>query len=732
MAKRKTAAAMAALVALGMLSAFPSAAMAATSSSSGTASSQSSDSSMKKALEMVKSRIKIPDSYSDFEYTAEERNSMQCYHFTWAMPNDKYRNYGQYSVYVQGSMITRYSTPLRTNYGMSLTNIPAASFETKAKEFIEKINPSMKGQLKLRNDVDLSIYNGSVTVRFFRNKNGIEFCDNYVTVEMNKQTGDVISYSCSWMQNAELASPDKALTQEQIKEIYAKETVLKPWYRIKTEYINDKPKYTAYIVYVPTSSSPVYDAFTGKHTTMYSDMEKYQMTDIYEDAVESVDEEAGVGIEGDGGILTEAEINAVNELKNMLTKEKFVKLLIDDPYIKVTDKFMVTRYNINKNDAAECGYMIDASLKLHTDKDYMVYNVSADAKTGKIYSFNSDIQFTEKAIDPVKDSKTASAAAKYYYGDIFDHYKPSPDNTAPAVVTKDSKESSRTYRFYRYENNIQVDNNIIYVTVNSDGIVTSIRKVHTYGVNFGDGKVISPDDAMQSLFKQKDMTLVYRGFTDLKSKAHTYLQYSYENYIINAKTGKLGDYFGNPIKTNETVPSLCPFTDINDSPYKNEIIALYNNGFRFYNESKLQPGKYMTSEELKAFMDVQYSYMPYAAAYYAVKTADNTVTKSTAKRSDFAYRLISRQSYEQTAKLSGIFKSPFKDVPETHDRVGYIAIAKALGYINGGKDGKFYPDAALTREYALHCMYLYLTHLPEDQSYDVVEEEEIMVEAEIV
>ena len=747
MISKRIAALTAAVLAAGLISVFPVEAMAKTSAGSSASTEKTDEASMKKALTLFKSRITIPKEYSEFDYSTNQHNYMQSYHFSWSKPGSYT---GNYSATVTGGMITSYDAPYtKSSEGSGyFAAFSAKELQNKALQWIYKANPEMKGRIRLREDISLNLHSKVVTLNIERINGSVKVNSNNAHISLNKITGEVISFSCSWWQNASFPDSSKALTQEQIKKVYAGEVKLKPWYRLKYNYddistavdgengkdVSDKPKITACLVYVPENSF-VYNALTGKHTTMNEDFIRYQGTDMYDDVVteEECDEdmEAGVGLDDNAPMveLTEEELAAIETMKGMLTEKQFREKLKKDPYINITDKYLTSHYNIYASEAAESGYMISSSFSINNKNDYCTYNIQADAKSGKVYSFSSSGMTSEKALNVSEANKLAEKAAKYYYGDIFGKYKADISNTAPAVKTEDYTETVRTFCFYRYENNIQVAGNMISVTVDSSGRVRSVSKNHTEDVDFGSGKIISSEKALEMLFKQKDMNLVYEGFTDLKSVPHTYLHYTIDNWTLNAKTGKLGDYYGDPITEIKTVPALCPYTDIEKSPYKNEIITLYNNGLRFYNEAKLDPSKTLTTYELNELINIRYSYMPYEASLYDNK--DKNGKPLTATRADLAKLFVEKEGLGRCAEIKGIYKSPFKDVKDSDKNVGYFAIAKGIGIITGDKNGNISPNAPVTREYALHCIYNWIKN-SKDNGAEVYEDEVEMEEVEYV
>ena len=700
----------------------------AASSSASASSGKSEDKEMTAAITDVRTKIKIPDIYSDFKYSVAQNQGMKSYNFKWQHP--KIDDDG-YSVTLTGDIITRYTVP-NSYYNSGKVSIgpySADDYEKLALDWIYTVNPSMKGQLRRKGNVSMSIGSDSVNMTFERVNGNVSVSGsgNNVTVALDKKTGEVRRmYANGWWQGAAFESPSKAMNKEAIFKIYSDEIKLKPWYRISWQ----GRKKVANIVYEPTETSPLYNAVTGEHSTMNEDRRKLSNTDLYEDedVMDEGEAVAETAAAGDGAVmeapvaapaydLSAQEQSAVKELKGMLTSAKFKKLMIADPYINITDSYLTDSFNIFESELAECGYMINCTFKIDNKSGYCSYRITADAKSGKVYSFYRDGgNKSSDIISPAKATKLGTEAAKYYYGDIFGSYKADTENSAPAKKTEYYKETERTIRFYRYVNNIQVDGDNINITVNSAGEVIRANFNHTTDVDFGDGKIISKETAMAKLYEQKQPELSYMGFTDPKSAPHTYLTYKMPDWRINAKTGELCSYDGSKINKQVETAEVCPYTDIASSPYKSEIETLYNYGIRIFPGEKFDPKANITNNEMNSIFNAMLGY-GISTIYYddygdvvevAVEEdiAEDTDGKIITNR-EFAKKFVSKMNAEEYAKMSGIYKSPFSDIAANDPDLGYICIAYGYGAASG-VNGKFSPDAPVTREYAMHCVYNFI------------------------
>lgn len=693
----------------------PNAAAAASSKSTATADTEDR-SDMEKALATVKSRITIPEEYSKFSCTTGESNGLKNYNFTWENPDDISGN--SYYVTVTGDLITSYTSPDRYNYGQKrgFAKMSKKAFANKALSWLYTVNPSMKGYTVADDDIRLRLDSDIVSISFSRKYGSVEVRNNSGRIYLNKYTGDVLGMDMNWWQNAKFDSSADVLTQEAIKEIYAKEVTIKPWYRISTDYETNKT--TASIVYEPQNSF-IYNASTGEHSTMNDDYLAALDTDKYsdsgydmpaeEEALDVMEEDDIEATPATGVKFTDEEKKKLADMSKMLTSDKFKELMMKYKYIGVTKSHLVNDFNIDYSEEAPSGFAISCRFYINNKKEYSEIYVTADAESGKVISFNNYTLNSKQALDVKKANSIAEEAAKYYYGDIFGEYKADPENTAPAVKTENYTVTSRSFKFYRYVNNIQVSGDSIYVTVNSDGRVTGISSNYTKDVDFGDGKIVNKQKALELLFGQQDMSLYYDGFTDYRSVPHTYLIYSMDSWKLNARTGKLCDNNGKPLEKAASQGETCPYTDLDNSRYKSEIATLYNYGIKIHDNEKFSPNSKITADEVNALLSLINAgyYEDPVVEEYAANGSESTSAKYLTRK-ELARLFVKDMGADRYAKMKNIFKSPFKDVSDSSAYVGYISIAWAAGAVDGSKNGNFDPDGYVTREYAYHCIYNYI------------------------
>ncbi|MBQ5312376.1 MAG: S-layer homology domain-containing protein [Oscillospiraceae bacterium] len=648
---------------------------------------------VKDAVKMVRSRIDIPKECTVFESSVNEYDGKTTYDLYWrAKEGGKSAN-----VSVSDGMITScyiYTGSYSSNAGIS--PYTDAQLEAMAKRLVNRIAPEAAGKYKLK-EISSDLSSGNATVTFVRVCRDIPVRQNTISVSINKYNGELSDYYCSWYGDAAFVDPSKALSQEDIKKKYAADVKAVPQYVIQ----KDKSGKKAVPVYT-TSDDVLYDALTGQKSPMKDDFKVFMNTDTYYDnsAYASAYGKGGMGGGEEGGEyqLTEEEMKNAEELSGMLSSAEFRKIAEKDPYMGITERYHLESFSISRSYDDSSKYIIYAGFKIDNGDDYKYVSVNADAVTGKIYYFyRYDNNYNYGGTPDITEANSLGRdVLKYYLGSNADHFKADKSNTDTLKTEYDS--SSRSLTYHRYENNILVQGEDVNITVNSQNIVTSFNYTFTEGVDFGDGRIITADRAMERLLEQQDLSLEYQGFLDLKSKSHIYLTYSMDEWYINAVTGMLCTSDG---REKTAADKTCPYTDIEDSPYKDEIIALYTYGVDITGTDTLDPKKPITQDEFSDILSKVNSWNPIVYSDKTKGTDGNNAGK--VYSIDVAAGFVCAAGMDNAAKLKGIYNVPVKNVSADDKRYGTVAVGYALGVV----DEDFDPEHLVTREEALHSLYGY-------------------------
>ena len=691
------------------------------------AASQKKDdkSQMEELLAVVKSRIDIPQEYTEFSYRKSSNQGIDRYSFTWKKAPDDYSNTVTATI-DEYKIITNYYTseeaPIEEMDNVSFAKLSRSQIISAAENAVKALNPDIAGEIKPSEDFNINLRGDTVYVRLRREKNGLILSKNSGSVSLNKNTGEIEGFNINWWSDADFEDPSRAVGNAAMEKAYKENVKLTPYYRINSEYNEETKKYdkSAVILYSPEEDIK-FDATSGKPTTMLDDYALAYNTSRYEggvyDDVEFDEEEVvetadsasyanpATGAKDGGVAFTEAEKKAIMDSGKYYSKEDITDLLKQDKYLGLTDDYMSESANFDKNEVSPSGYSWDMYFFVNNSKEYKSISVTADAETGKIISFYKYSKAPSKAINVKSVNKTAEAAAKYYLADRFGEYKPAESNNAETGA----KETSRTIIFDRYANDLLVADNKIKINVDAEGNVTSFSYVYD-DIKLPEPKLIGTDEAYSKAFAQTDFDLYYDGFLRLNGEPQVYMLYGLEKFYLNARTGKLCTSSGKEI-TASADSGICPYTDIKGNSAEKYITKLYEYGVRLTDsdETEFRPDEYITEREFANLMgNLTYTgIMPLLYADYSYERP-NEFGNGVLTKAGAAKQFVLAKGGKQFAELKGIYVSPFKDVSADRSDLGYISLAYGMGVIKGDSKGCFNPDSKVTRGYAMYLICNYI------------------------
>ena len=737
-----------------------------TSSSSASQAEQKKQQAMKTALTDVKKRVKIPDRLTEFDYSMSTSFGTEMFSFTWS---DKKTNEVIYITYANG-IILSYEYKDYRNYDsekkvkQTFAKLTDAQLIDYAKKAFKMLDPDLadKGKYSVGS---IDLFGDTATINFDRMENGVAVEGNGGTVTVNKNTGELVSMRIEWFWNdTKFGSTASKLSADEARATYKSLTTLTPIYRIVDKYNEkaEKSEQKAVLLYLPSFTDEI-DAVTGKPSTIWDDMDNdggvenfvtYYFNSMTDAGVESTDGASFDDAADEGVNFTAAELKEIEADEGMLKKDEITALLNKDKYTKMPDYVVLDNANLYKNeDTGEYYYIIDyrggddvvddavedvydgdiaddtddtddtdvavedvgVDVNTNPKEPYFYMNVKVNAKTGKVDNFSKsyDTDFDSSKKYPVKaNAKIAAAAAKHFYGDIFGEYKADERNSEPCHFYTDRNgkivytESSRTYYYNRYVNGVQVEGDTIRINVGFSGDVRSISYIYT-DVKFPSVPKFDNDKAFEQLFKQIKLRYYYDGYYKKDGTVKTYLLYDINGYILDSKY-RIVSWDGTPLPAEKDEDTN--YTDIKGIAQENAINTLARYGITLETKNgKFDPNAKLTDKE---FATVVYkatrNYVPYYIEDGNYQKEEKAVTLTKKEAAKVFVNVYGGSDY---AELKGIYRAPFKDVAATDDYVGYIAIAKALGFASADKNGNYSPNKVLTRAQAMQMIYDYIERL---------------------
>ena len=673
---------------------------------------EESDVDLQTALTKVKQRIDIPDSYDDFTYRRSENRGAVSYSFTWSMLETDTEN--SINVSITGDYITSYNKYGANDYESkpSFGKLSEEELTRKAEALTLQLNPALKGKYKLEFS-GASLWGHNASFYGSRVENGVELSENSVSITLDKDTGELKSMNVNWWGNAAFASPSKKITTQEASEAFRKNITYTPRYHIVYDY--ETKKSSAVLLYYPDDFDSL-DALTGKVTTMYEDMKKASDTGTYTKGALTADvavaEEAAPAMNAGSAkavTFTKAEKEAMLKNKELISQAEAEKIVKSDKYMKWTKDYILDSASLDRSDDR---YEWRLNYIVRSDDDYRSVFACIDAKTGAVKSFsrysNDDYKDGNIKFDKTKADVLAQEAYKYYMGERADEFRLDESDDDDGIMLIAKKLAGKRFRYTRYVNDLPCEDNSASISIGKDGTVNGFSYTYT-DVKFPSAERITVDEAKDALLKAKKPTLEYSGFTDMKGNARTYLLYNLESSYINAKTGDLCNYDGEPI-TEEAEKEQDGYTDIKGNFAENYIRKLYEYGIRLECEDgKFNPSAAITEDDFRKLMaDVTRSDEPIWLNERSREGTDKIKYADFVTREDAAVILVTATGGESVAKLKDIFRNEFKDVKDSDENLGFIAVACGMNVMAADGSGNFNPDVKITRARAMEMAYLYI------------------------
>ncbi|AEY65276.1 hypothetical protein Clo1100_1022 [Clostridium sp. BNL1100] len=708
------------LVVVAVLAAFMIPAMAADDSAQ-------VDKELQNAIKFVKSKIDIPKECTKFSYNIYNRNDQIVWSLAWT-DEDSQKNV---NVQVdQDNFISSYNSyDYMPSDGKKIPKYSKEQAYKIAEQFVNRLNPKLMDEFKLNETNDYG-YNGGYSINYIRQVNGIKYRNNYINISVNSYTGKVISYTCNYSKNTKFEDSSKIISLNQAQKAFAEKLGLKLVYNVKFE----KDKSETYLAYVPKATNKYIDAVTGEVETATNYM-------LYENALSSQAQKMAA-MDAAGTVsniaLTPDELDAVNSISNLITKDTADKKLRSlsnfnlDSSFKLTNSYLGKVWRNSNSLAWTLTYtkVLDESKKLTRE-----VQITVDAKTGALIEFWTNYTSPTGAV-PQKSEEQAKVicdeALKTLIPDIYAKVK-----FDDSYIKYDSKpENSYSFKYIRIENGLECPDN--YISISYDNLSGNISSFYTYwakDLKFDDPKnVISVEEANKVMFNkigyeiqyipddsdtEETLIMDYKlGVSNTRNAVLGYFTDSSKPCIISAVNGDILDNSGRVYKDNK----VADYTDVNGIKAEDKVKVLTQIGIR-YIQDELKPADVLLQKDYFILLSRLNDF------YYMDKATDNDkmienmynqlisqgiITKaekaplSVVTREDAAKYFIKFKGLSEVAEIKGIYKSSFKDANKINPNLlGYVCLTTGFKAMNGS-NGNFMPKNKMTRLDGLMTIYNFL------------------------
>ncbi len=669
-------------------------------STSVVASAAETDSELASMLSMVKQRINVSEDISEFSYSVENGGPLAIYYFNWNTPRgaDEYKSV---NVTAYGSVITQYSKyDSNTSYSKtpSLAKLTSDQLYSYAVKAVKQLNPTVGTSIRVdRESISMNVYSSRVSFNVYRVKNGVPVESDRGYISLDKNTGELRSFSISWHPKASFKSKKGVLSEDEAWEKYGDLITLAPYYEIQYDWENER--YTSQLVYRQTDYGEI-NAYTGDRSDFVSDGYFGGET---EEACEDEDAVENPATGGADKGFTEEELRELNKELPYGSEEAAIKLIKSNKYLSFDDGMVLSWDNLYKNTfggeeeyvytayfSNEEKYYYDETVEEPLDEEwnseqyfYSSVSITLNAETGEIksyYYYNSQDETDADSYDMEKADKLAAKIAKSLAPSHVKDYTDYSSNVWSYTRTSGKNASPKTYyngsyhTFGRMANGISVSGNEIMIGLNAE------MKLTNYEISYNNVEFASPegmltaDEALNAFRKTHDLELYYKARTG-KKKTATVLVYGCDtNVYCDAFTGEQV-FNWNYDRTNDLSGIVSP-----DVLRKAKVLD--DNGI-IISESKFAENDAVSAHDFAQAISIfmkngVYSIEKLPSGEITEWSADKLLTRGDAM-TIFAQGMCSKD----ITSLKGIFKNPFTDVSDDDEYLGCYAVAYALGAAKG-------------------------------------------------
>lgn len=648
------------------------------------------DDNLEEIIIDVKTRAEISDEYTEFSSSSNTGDYFTSYNFNWETEDGKSEIAVGYNSDNVITSYSRYDNSYERYDGTSLPKISEDEAKSAAQEFIDKLNPDLKGKFIVENGDASSALNGNYCFSIQRYNDDIPVYRNTGSIYVDRSSGEIENMYISYTHISEFAPLTDLIGSEEAQSAYAQKLGLELVY--KMYYEKDKrivfPAYTAKETnkYIDARDGSVYDA----SISLYTHNAKNESAKVTADA------EAGGS--SARASLSESELNEIEKIGNLISKTDIEKQLRENKILNIPEDLPLSSIYLQRDYYDDTRYTYSVSFR--GSGNGSIY-ISADAATGEIISYYTyDGSYYDESENETPDEEQIKDHAKT----VFDALAGSKKSEYEYLSCNDY-----TVIYQRMVNGIKMSGDLISITVDADGSLQSYNSNYTTNVEFPSiNEAMNAEDAAKCLFENIEYNITYYPYADNDGKTLALPLYMPAAFTaINPFTGKLVDY-----KNEETADSSeIEYSDIEGHYAKNQIETLAKYGIGF------DGGKFLPDEKITQ-RDFLYLMMTAANIYFSDDDgmyeraeslgyifSDERDKNAEVTRENAAKLIIRVMGAEKFAEYDDIYVTPFKDVTENK---GYIAILSAMKIVNGDGNGSFNPKNSLTRAEAACMIYNYL------------------------
>lgn len=649
------------------------------------------DKTMEKLVLKAKEVFNIKDVYDNFEVNSSSDDEYgTIYNLSWSKKDGS----SELNVSISKDMhITNYNKYDNKKYETLKPKYSYDAMKKYAIDMIKKIDPINAKSLKL-NEKTYQNFGGdnAYTFNFDRYVNGKRVIGDGASITISYVNKSVQMYSLNYnkgfdfSKTSEFDALKSNITMDEAINIYKDNEYLKPMIKFV---INEKkePRLTFKTIYSNELNANYFVNSTSK---------KYERYDypIFLNNYMTKDAAAEEAMDG----LSEYEVKGIDKIKDIKSKDEAIKKA--KTFVKDASKTKVTLSRLNQ-DYISKDYIYHINLESGKDKKKTYYNISFDAKDLTLLSYSKYNNYDNS------DSEKKDLSSDELKKIAMDYIKKNASDIDEKDLKLISAENNSIY-FVRVIDGYYIPENSISIGVSRDTkeVNDFSRAWYRKPMSYEKAK-ISADEAYNIVKKEIQYEEAYKYIRDKSDPAKSKVVLSYmpksTKIEIDAITGKL---------TNNR-DEFRNYSDIDKSKYKYKATLLKQMGYA-YLEDEIMPEKNLKQKDFMTFIyrygsrnnDVDETIdNAYQRALRDGVIKENEVNKDKEiTNMDLAKFMVRLKDMEELVNKD-IFKPVNAKAKLTKEENAYLAIAKALGYIDGNAIDK---NAKINRDEFINIAYNYV------------------------
>ena len=647
-------------------------------------STSSESAALQKAIQSARAVIDIPAEASIFEHHSwDDPTSGRIWYLTWR--DQDYEISYSVSVDDAGAILNFYAHERRDPGGLG--TMSREQGQKVAESFLSRILPENRSDFRLR---DVTSNEWRTTYIFAGHMNGFPVSEMMYYVEVDRITEKVFSFSGpgTTNRNDKFQVPANQITEAEAKKAYLESKsvslVYNGFYNFSEQELVVFPSFTI-------NPGKFIDAESGKAIE--------GMNVFWPASWGRFMAESGGGMAvADNDALTPSEREAVDNIAGLITRERAVRAATQAvPGLSSSDRATSANLSARFDDRSKFDWYLQ----------FENYGVTIDAANGELVSFfffgqreerRTGTVTAESAEKTAREFITRVASAKFAQT-VLDE---SRNNNRVRPLSADANTMPYSFTFVREVNGLQFPYNYISVSVDAlTGRITQYELKWSDNAKFPElTDTISEEEVFTIFAKEIGFGLLYtRTAEDTMSLVYGFM--GFPEFSLNPVTGAMLGSDGEPFRSRSGVTE---YDDIAGKWYENTVTILLDSGY-FIEGASFNGNAHITQEEF-----LKYLYSPMQSFFtqsdfYDMLVQNKIITweefapDSLLARQDAAKFAIRFLGLGKAATDGSIFRNPFRD-RIAEDYLGYAALVRALGIMQGDSRGNFNGEHSMTRAQA--------------------------------